>query len=66
MPFDNVQQGELHAKWREFTDTDENQRLALLEQRIERKKATLKDALSERQKIMARAIRRMRRANGKT
>lgn len=66
MPFDDVQQGELHAKWREFTDTVENQRLALLEQRIERKKATLKDAISERQKIMARAIRRMRRANGKT
>ncbi|WP_107496959.1 hypothetical protein [Thalassobius sp. I31.1] len=66
MPLDDVQQGELHAKWREFVDNEENQRLALLEERIERKKATLKDAISERQKIMARAIRRMRRANGKT
>lgn len=62
----NVQQAELHENWRDFINSVEIERLATLDQRIERKKLILDYAIAERQKIMARAIRRMRRAAGKT
>lgn len=61
-----VQRSELHANWRKFANSDEEQRLDVLDQRISRKKLILDYAIAERQKIMARAIRRMRRAAGKT
>lgn len=60
-----MQSQQLHAKWREFINNDEIQRLEELEGRIDRKKRSLAEATSERQTIMNRAIRRMRRANGK-
>lgn len=63
---EDVQRVELHANWREFINSVEIERLATLDQRIERKKLILDYAIAERQKIMARAIRRMRRAAGKT
>ena len=65
MQKDNVQGMELHADWREFTNSDEEQRLAVLDVRIERKRLLLNDVVQERQLIMMRAIRRKRRAEGK-
>jgi len=62
---DNVQRRELHAKWQRFTNCVEEQRLAVLETRIERRKRILADDMAERRTIMMRAIRRMRRAEGK-
>jgi hypothetical protein len=61
-----VQRRELHAKWQRFTNYVEEQRLAVLETRIERRKRILADDMAERRRIMMRAIRRMRRAEGKT
>lgn len=66
MSREDVQRSELHANWRDFINSVEIERLATLDQRIERKKLILDYAIAERQKIMARAIRRMRRAAGKT
>jgi len=43
----------------------ELRRLAKLHVRIERKKAAMKELVSERQRIMNRCIRRMRRDQGK-
>jgi hypothetical protein len=60
-----VQQPPLHAKWRMFSNYIEEQRLELLEQRIARRKRILADDLAERRSIMMRAIRRMRRAQGR-
>tara|TARA_R110002094_G_scaffold134060_3_gene126390 strand:+ start:7306 stop:7500 length:195 start_codon:yes stop_codon:yes gene_type:complete len=60
-----VQQGKLDQNWMHFTNSIEEQRLIILEIRIERKKRILEDAVRERQLIMARAIKRMRRAEGK-
>tara|TARA_R100000365_G_C2746236_1_gene75430 strand:- start:3274 stop:3474 length:201 start_codon:yes stop_codon:yes gene_type:complete len=62
----NVQRNKLHANWQRFTNYVEEQRLAVLEARIERRKRILADDMAERRKIMMRAIRRMRRAEGKT
>lgn len=63
---DIVQRQKLHAKWQRFTNYVEEQRLAILETRIERRKRILADDMAERRRIMMRAIRRMRRAEGKT
>lgn len=60
-----VQRPVLNSSWQQFTNYVEEQRLALLEMRIERRKRILADDLAERRKIMMRAIRRMRRARGK-
>lgn len=60
-----VQRQLLNSGWQQFTNYIEEQRLALLEARIERRKRILADDLAERRKIMMRAIRRMRRARGK-
>lgn len=54
------------ADLRRYVNAEEEQRLKLLEERIERKKRILAEPLAERQKIMKRAIRRMRRAVGKS
>ena len=61
-----VQRKKLHANWQRFTNYIEEQRLAVLEARIERRKRILVDDMAERRTIMMRAIRRMRRAEGKT
>lgn len=61
----DVQRYKLHAPWREFTNSDEEQRLIKLECRIERRKTLLDWDVKERTRIMNRAIRRMRRAEGK-
>ncbi|MBM1816227.1 hypothetical protein [Pseudosulfitobacter pseudonitzschiae] len=61
-----VQQTKLHANWQKFTDSEEEQRLIVLEERIARQKRILADSIAERRKIMMRAIRRMRRSKGKT
>lgn len=61
-----VQRPELHANWQRFTNYVEEQRLIVLEARIERRKRILADDMAERRKIMMRAIRRMRRAEGKS
>lgn len=55
----------LKAAWLHFANELEVRRLAKLHVRIERKKAALSGLISERQSIMNRCIRRMRRASGK-
>ncbi len=62
----SVQPSELHSNWRNFSNSEELQRLEVLDERIDRKKRSLDETISERQKIMNRSIRRMRRAQGKT
>ena len=52
--------------WLHFAQETELRRLAKLHVRIELKKANLADLVRERQSIMNRCIRRMRRAAGKT
>ena len=60
-----VQQGDLPAPWNDYAKADEKQRLAVIERRLELKKATVEELLAERRKIMTRCIRRMRRAEDK-
>jgi hypothetical protein len=55
----------LRAAWLHFATDLELRRLAKLHLRIERKKAAMKDLVGERQRIMNRCIRRMRRTSGK-
>ena len=55
----------LRAAWLHFANQLEIRRLAKLHMRIERKKAALAALVGERQTIMRRCIRRMRRAGGK-
>lgn len=54
-----------HNTWRDHVTPEERMRLDVLEDRIERKRKSLDETISERQKIMNRTIRRMRRASGK-
>lgn len=63
---EEVQRDKLHPKWQKFTDSEEEQRLIVLDERIARQKRILADNIAERRKIMMRAIRRMRRSKGKT
>lgn len=49
-----------------FLNSEEEQRLSVLDDRIKRKKMILADAYAERKRITARAIKRMRRANNKS
>jgi len=65
MAEDVVQRSEVDAPWRRFTKSEEEQRLIVLDTRIERRKAILEWDQRERTRIMHRAIRRMRRAEGK-
>lgn len=55
----------LRAAWLHFANELELRRLAKLHMRIERRKRGLDDLITERQKIMNRCIRRMRRTKGK-
>ncbi len=55
----------LRAAWLRFADQVELRRLAKLHMRIERKKMAMKELVGERQKIMNRCIKRMRRDEGK-
>lgn len=55
----------LRANWLRAATEDELRRLAKLHLRIERRKAGLAIEVAERQLIMNRCIRRMRRAAGK-
>lgn len=55
----------IRAAWLHFANEIELRRLAKLHMRIERRKRGLDDLISERQRIMNRCIRRMRRSNGK-
>ena len=55
----------LRAAWLRFATELELRRLARLHLRIERRKRGLADLTAERQLIMNRCIRRMRRADGK-
>lgn len=61
----DVQRETVMPPWRRYIKAEEDQRLDVLDARIERKKATLEWEQRERTKIMHRAIRRMRRAEGK-
>jgi hypothetical protein len=55
----------LRATWLHFANELEIRRLAKLHMRIERKRASLAELVGQRQTIMRRCIRRMRRAGGK-
>jgi hypothetical protein len=55
----------LRAAWLHFANELELRRLAKLHLRIEHRKRGLDDLVTERQRIMNRCIRRMRRQNGK-
>lgn len=55
----------LRAAWLHFANELELRRLAKLHLRIEHRKRGLDDLITERQKIMNRCIRRMRRTKGK-
>jgi len=60
-----VDRGPIPAPWRDHAKDEEKQRLATIQERIERKAATIEELLAERRRIMRRAIARMRRAEGK-
>jgi len=55
----------LRAAWLHFANELELRRLAKLHMRIERRKRGMEDLVAERQRIMNRCIRRMRRQQGK-
>lgn len=55
----------LRAAWLRFAKEVELRRLAKLHVRIERKKASMKVLVGERQRIMNRCTRRMRRSSGR-
>jgi len=55
----------LRAAWLRFADQVELRRLAKLHMRIERKNVAMKELTAERQKIMNRCIKRMRRSEGR-
>jgi hypothetical protein len=55
----------LHNSWRDFASSEEIQRLAVLDGRIDRQKKILADTVKDRVLIRSRLIRRMRRATGK-
>lgn len=61
----NVYQAQIHANYADYLTMQEKQRLALIDERIERKKLILDEVYEERRKITRRAIARMRRAQGK-
>ncbi len=61
----DVQQKKVDAPWRRFTKTEEDQRLDTLDGRIARRKWLIAIDQEERRRIMFRAVRRMRRAEGK-
>lgn len=66
MQSDNVDPGQIPAPWAAYVNDEEKQRLRVLEGRHERKKRIIDDeVLAERRLIMRRAIKRMRRAEGK-
>ena len=62
----NVQQEALDSETSTFLNYHEEQRISLLDSRIARRKIILADDVKERRKIIARAIKRRRRAQGKT
>ena len=49
-------------KWREHVNAEEKQRLNVIEERLERKQATVSELVAERHAIMRRCIMRARRA----
>lgn len=55
----------LRAAWLRFANAVELRRLARLHVRVKLKERALKEVISERQRIMNRCIRRMRRSEGK-
>ena len=57
-----VRQGSADAKWTRFLKHEEEQRLNVLNERIDRAATRIEVEIAERQRIMARAAARMRRA----
>lgn len=54
------------APWEDHLNDDEKQRLAVLRSRRGLKEKTLEEISTEIQRMMNRAIKRMRRSKGKT
>ena len=61
----DVQQSQVSTGWRNYANAEEVQRLEVLDGRIERQRAILRDTVKDRMSIRSRLIRRMRRATGK-
>lgn len=61
-----VEPFQLGAPWTGHATDEELKRLGVLQRRIEMRKRIIKEATTERQKIMNRCIRRMRREQGKS
>ncbi|MBR9841175.1 MAG: hypothetical protein GYB50_25330 [Rhodobacteraceae bacterium] len=59
-----VHRGKGDAPWRAHLESEEKQRLEVIERRIELKNKALEELLSERHRIMRRAIARRRRQQG--
>lgn len=66
MASSDVQGGEVSDTWRNFTNAEEDQRLSVIDDRLGRISARATELYQEKGRIMQRAIRRMRRARGKT
>lgn len=64
-PTETIEPFGLRAAWLHFAKEVELRRLAKLQARINRINRRRSDLVSERQLIMARCIKRMRRLNGK-
>lgn len=60
-----VRQPSMDARWNRFTTAEEDQRLIKLNERIERQSSILSRTIAERQLIMKRAQKRLRRAENK-
>ena len=60
-----VRQPSMDARWNRFTTAEEDQRLIKLNERIERQSSILSRTIAERQLIMKRAQKRLRRAESK-
>lgn len=64
-PSEKIEPFGIRAAWLHFANELELRRLAKLHGRIKRRKQSLDDLIAERQLIMNRCIRRMRRQSGK-
>jgi hypothetical protein len=62
---DDVQRGDVTPPWKRHTTVEEDERVEVLRRRLWLIELRQKETRSELQKIMHRAIRRMRRAEGK-
>lgn len=61
-----VRRGSTPANWEGMAFPEEKQRLAVIDDRLERKGASVMELVVERRKIMDRCVKRLARKKGKT